>query len=539
MATNLVQLLMHELSSPRAWFLLLLPLFVLLGRCYPFRATKAARKKQKEIDVQHPLPPSPPALPVLGHLHLVGIRSPPHVSLQSIAEKQGGDLMLLRLGSMPALVVSSPRAAEAVLRTHDHVFASRPPSVAAEVVTYGRHDIGLAPYGEYWRQAKKLVTTHLLSVRRVRSFRHARMEEVSTAVARIGEAAAAGAPVDIHELVGTFTNDLACRAVMGKSFRQSEGWNELFREVAVDASALLGGFSIEELFPFLARFGVLSKVVCAKSERVRKRWDELLDRLIDDLESKPMAAAEAASDGKKDEDDHFISTLLSVRQEYGHTRGQMKAILLDVFFGMGTAATVLDYTVIQLLQNPRVMTKLQAEVRSSMRMQGRQGEEIVGEDDLNRMPYLRAVINESLRLRPATPILTPRFSMASCVVDGHVVPAGVRVLVNLWAIGRDARSWGADADEFVPERFLDGGGAARVSYRGNDFQFLPFGAGRRQCPGINFGMAQVEVMLANLVHRFDWELPPGKEAHDIDMSEDFGLVVHRKHKLLLFPKRCV
>ncbi|WVZ50339.1 hypothetical protein U9M48_001599 [Paspalum notatum var. saurae] len=252
-------------------------------------------------------PSSPTAFPCgaarLGHLHLVGLLSPPHVSLQSIAEKHGGDLMLLRLGSIPALVVSSPRAAEAVLRTHDHVFASRPQSLVAEIITYGHHDIGLARYREYWRQAKKHVTTHLLSVRRVRSFRHAREEEVRSVVARIGEAAGAGVPVDVHELVGSFTNDLACRAVMGKSFR-NQGRNELFREVAVGASALLGGFSIEEFFPFLARLGVLSNFVLAKSEGVRKRWDDLLDRLIDDIESKykPMAAeAETASDVKKDE----------------------------------------------------------------------------------------------------------------------------------------------------------------------------------------------------------------------------------------------
>jgi len=443
---------------------------------------------------------------------------------------------------MPALIVSSPRAAEAVLRTHDRVFASRPPSLVAEVLMHGRNDIGFAPYGEHWRQARKLVTTHLLTVKRVQSFRHARQEEVSAVVACIGEAAAAGAPVDVHELVGSFTNDLACRAVIGKSFR-SEDQNRLFQGVVADASALLGGFTVDEFFPFLTCFGILSKVVRAKSDRLRKRWDELLDRLIDDLESKykPMAVAavaEAASHVKKDEDDNFINTLLSVRQEYGYTRGQMKAILLDVFLGMGTAASVLDYTVIQLLQNPRVMTKLQAEVRSCVLQQG-QGEETVSEDDLNRMPYLRAVINESLRLHPATPLLTPHFSMATCVIDGLVVPAEVRVLVNLWAIGRDARFWGEDAEEFVPERFLDGGGAAHVSYWGNDFQFLPFGAGRRQCPGINFGMAQVEVMLANLVHRFDWELPPGKVARDIDMSEDLGLVVKRKHKLLLLPKLCV
>ena len=217
------------------------------------------------------------------------------------------------------------------------------------------------------------------------------------------------------------------------------------------------------------------------------------------------------------------STLIQF--SYGHPQ--------DVFFGgIDTAATVLENTVVELMKKPRVMRKLQAEVRSIVP----KGQEIVGEADLNGMTYLRAVIKESLRLRTVTPLLPPHLSMASCSIDGFVVPAGVRVLVNFLAIDRDARYWGEDAEEFVPERFLDGGSAADVGFKGNDFQFLPFGAGRRQCPGMNFGMAAVEVMLANLVHRFDWEMPTGKEAGDIDMSEEFGLVVHRKEKLLLAPK---
>jgi cytochrome P450 len=210
----------------------------------------------------------------------------------------------------------------------------------------------------------------------------------------------------------------------------------------------------------------------------------------------------------------------------------------DVFFGgIDTAASLLEYTIIELIQRPHVMKKLQAEVRSSLpqHQQGRQ--EIVREDDLHNMAYLRAVIKESLRLRTVTPLLAPHLSMTQCTIDGLVVPAGVHVLINVWAIARDARFW-EDAEEFVPERFLDGGSAADVGFRGTDFQFLPFSAGRRQCPGINFGMAAVEVMLANLVHRFDWEMPAGKAARDIDMSEEFGLVVHRKEKLLLKPKLC-
>ncbi|RLM65198.1 indole-2-monooxygenase-like [Panicum miliaceum] len=261
---------------------------------------------------------------------------------------------------------------------------------------------------------------------------------------------------------------------MGKPSSRNEGRSKLFRQLVVDTSPLLGGFHAEVFFPFLARFGVLSK-------RPRRWWDELLDGLIDDHESKqkPMAAA---SD-PKDKDEDFIHVLLSVRQEYGLTREHIKAILLDVFSGgIDTAASVLEYTVVELMQRPRVRRKLQAEVRSVVP----KGQEIVSEADLNLngMAYLRAVIKESLRLRPVTPLLAPHFSMASCSVDGFVVPAGVRVLVNVWAIGRNARYWGEDAEEFVPERFLDGGNARRASAsRGTTSSSCPSAPGAGSAPG--------------------------------------------------------
>ena len=168
---------MREMTSPRAWFLLLLPLLLLIVR---YSLANRQRQRPPLVVDDDRLPPSPPALPVLGHLHLVG--SLPHLSLRNLATKHGMDLMFLRLGAMPVIVVSSPTAAEAVLRTHDHVFASRPHSVVAEVVLYGSSDIGFAPYGDHWRKARKLVTTHLLTVRRVQSFRHAREEEVGCAL---------------------------------------------------------------------------------------------------------------------------------------------------------------------------------------------------------------------------------------------------------------------------------------------------------------------------------------------------------------------
>ncbi|KAL6903642.1 hypothetical protein ACP4OV_004455 [Aristida adscensionis] len=532
---NLAQKLMLEMTAPRAWLLsLLLPLFLVVACRLAGRAKRAGKWQQLEHgDGDHLLPPhSPPALPVLGHLHLIG--SLLHVSLRRLAMEHGPDLMLLRLGAMPVVVASSPRAAEAVLRTHDHVLASRPPQLSAEIVLYGPSTVGFSPYGEYWRQAKKLVTTHLLSAKKVRSFRHAREEEVSMVMSQIGAAAAAGAAVDVTQLLGTFTNDLACRGVMGRSFR-SEGRNKLFKQLVADTASVVVGFNVEEFFPFLARFGVLSKAVRAKSERLRRRWDELLDKLIQDHEGKYYGGGEtAASYPKDDEEDDFVHVLLSVREEYGLNKEQMKGILLDAFFGGEGTASLLEFTMAELMRRPEAMKKLQAEVRRSV-PEGEEAIAVITELNLADAAYLRAVIKESLRLHPVSPLIALHFSMAGCAVDGHAIPAGVRVVVNAWAMGRDARLW-EDAEEFVPERFAAGGAAAEVSFRGNDFQFLPFGAGRRMCPGINSAMAAVELVLVNLVHRFDWELPRGREGRDVDMSEEFGLFMHLKEKLVLVPK---
>lgn len=198
--------------------------------------------------------------------------------------------------------------------------------------------------------------------------------------------------------------------------------------------------------------------------------------------------------------------------------------------GTDTSFIVLEYAMVELMRKPHLMTKLQAELRGSVP----KGKEIVTEDDLmiSGMAYLKAVIKETLRLHPPAPLLVPHLSMADCDVEGYTVPSGTRVIVNGWALGRDGSCW-ESAEEFTPERFMEGGSSAAVDYKGNDFHFLPFGTGRRICPGINFAIATVEIMLANLMYHFDWELPEAGSV--IDMAESFGLTVHRKEKLLLVP----
>ncbi|CAM0908025.1 unnamed protein product [Alopecurus aequalis] len=514
---HLHELLLQARSPPAALLVLvtvLLASVVLLMVCRSGSGTTTARAPEEALSK---LPSPQGRLPVIGHLHLVG--SLPHVSLRNLAAQHGRDgLMLLRLGAVPTLVVSSPAAAQAVLRTHDHVFASRAHSPVTDILFYGSTDVAFCPYGDHWRQVKKIATTHLLTNRKVRSYRHARQHEVKLVMDKIRDAV--GAAVDLSDLLNAFTNDIVCHAVCGNSFRK-QGHNKLFRDLVEANSSLIGGFNIEDYFPALVKLDFIKRMVCAKARRVNKMWDDLLDSLIDDHGGRP-----ASSD-----DSDFIHVLLSVQQEYNLTRDHIKA-QLEIMFEAGTDTSfiVLEYAMVRLMQNPHLMTKLQAEVRSAVP----KGKEMVTEDDLNALSYLKAVIKETLRLHMPAPLLVPHLSMAECDINGYVIPSGTRTIINTWALARDPGGW-ERAEEFVPERFMEGGSAEAVDYKGNDFLLLPFGAGRRICPGINFAIVTIEIMLANLMYHFDWMLPPESAKSGISMTESFGVTVHRQEKLLLVP----
>ena len=179
----------------------------------------------------------------------------------------------------------------------------------------------------------------------------------------------------------------------------------------------------------------------------------------------------------------------------------------------------------ELMRNPKVMEKAQAEVREVLR-----GQAPMEEKDIHELNYLKLVIKETLRLHTPAPLVS-RECRERCEIDGYEIPAKTRVIINAWAIGRDPNSW-ENANEFSPERFVNN----PIDFKGRDFQFIPFGAGRRGCPGLSFAITSLEVALANLLYWFDWELPQGVKEEDLDMSEALGLTVHRKLPLYLVPK---
>uniref|UniRef100_A0ACD5V8J5 Uncharacterized protein n=1 Tax=Avena sativa TaxID=4498 RepID=A0ACD5V8J5_AVESA len=279
--------------------------------------------------------------------------------------------------------------------------------------------------------------------------------------------------------------DLVVRAVIGDRFDRSHELLEVIKEGKKIASDKI---SLCDLFPSSWIASLLSGTTRRAEENSRKMF-ELMDCVIRQHQERRAAAS---GNPEEEEEEDTVDVLLRLQKDGGHevplTMGTIRSVIRDLFNGGGETA-VIEWVMAQLMRNPRVMQKAQAELRESLR-----GRRTVTEDDLVNVRYLKLVIKETLRLNTPVPLLLPRECRETCKVMGYDVPKGTTVFVNAWAIGRDPRYW-ADAEDFVPERFESGGGA--VDFNGTDFEFIPFGAGRRMCPGMALGLASHEIVLAS------------------------------------------
>ncbi|XP_027346738.1 cytochrome P450 71A22-like isoform X2 [Abrus precatorius] len=451
-------------------------------------------------------PPSPPTLPLIGNLHQLGLL--PHRTLHSLAQKYG-PLMLLHFGKVPALVVSSAEAAREVMKTHDLVVSDRPQSKVWKILFYDTKDMASASYGKSWRNLRSLSVCHLFSSKKVQSFGRVREEETLRMMGHIKKCCSSSLQVNLSELLGLLSNDVICRVALGRRYRGVEGKG--FERVLLEFDELVGTVSIGDYMPWL---DWLSKVngLYGRAKRVAKYLDQFLDEVIDEHIS---GGSRNSKDGLEAERD-FVDVLLSL--EKTDTEG-FPVDRNDMFVaGTETTHATMEWAMTELLKHPIVMHKLQNEVRSVVGNKTH-----VTEDDLGQMKYLKAVIKETFRHHPSVPVI-PRKSSEDIKVNGYDIAAGTQVLVNVWAIGRDPSSWYQPL-EFNPERFLNNS----IDFKGHDFELIPFGAGRRGCPGMLFAIATIEMVIANLVHQFDWALPCGE---DLNMSENPGMAILRKFPLM-------
>ncbi|KAL7617959.1 hypothetical protein Lser_V15G01077 [Lactuca serriola] len=502
---------MMFLSFDLPLFPLILTLIVLL-LFIPYKMFSSASKTRKNQ------PPSPRKLPIIGNLHQLG--SNPHRSLQALTQAHG-PLVLIQLGSVPVLVASTAEAAREILKTHDVIFANRPKLSIPDTLTYGSKNIAFSQYGEYWRQVRSIAVLALLSSRRVQSFRRVREEETRLLIDKIGENC--GSLVDLGDLLNSLTNNIVCRVALGRTYHGMK-FNDLLARFAY----LLGAFSVGNYIGWLSWVDRLSGLE-ARTKKVAEEFDEFLESVLEEHINKKRAV-EGDIGGENYENQDYVDILLDAQREnttnFILDRDIIKATIIDVFAaGTDTTFAAIEWAISELIRHPRVMKKLQKEVSEIA-----QGKSMISEEDLEKMHYLHAVLKETLRLHTPLPLLISRKSSEYVKLMGYDIQAGTQVIINAWAIGRDPSLW-EDAEEFKPERFLN----SCIDYKGVHFEFLPFGAGRRGCPGIQFAIVIKELVLANLVYKYDLALPDDVRGEELDMSEYTGLTLHRKFPLLVVP----
>ncbi|KOM47170.1 hypothetical protein LR48_Vigan07g087400 [Vigna angularis] len=441
------------------------------------------------------LPPGPWKLPIIGSLHhLVG--SLPHHRLRELAKKHG-PLMHIQLGEASTVVVSSPEVAKNVMKTYDAIFAQRPHQIGADIMCYGSTDIVTAPYGGYWKQLRRICSQELLSNARVRSFRSIREAEVLNLVRYIETNT--GSCVNLSEKVACLTSAITARAAFGEKCKDQEEFISLVKKLVKISEHL----AIFYLFPSHKWLHVISGEK-PRLEKLHKKYDVIIENIITEAE-KNIGEVEVNS---------LLSVLLNMKNqgalEYPLTIDNIKAVMWTLFAaGTDTSSAIIEWVMLEMLENPKEMNKAREEVR---RVFGNKG--YMNEESLEELKYLKAVIKETLRLHPPSPLLLPRECKESC---------------DAWAIGRDPDYWN-DPDKFYPERFMN----SQIDYKGSHHEFIPFGAGRRMCPGMSFGTNIIELCLAQLLYYFNWELPNGNK-ENLEMTEALGAFSRRKTDLVLVP----
>ncbi|XP_030511215.2 cytochrome P450 71D11-like [Cannabis sativa] len=475
------------------------------------------------------LPPGPWRLPLVGNMHqlisLLGSKSLlPHHTFRDLAQKHG-PLMYLKIGQIPTLIVSSPEYTKEVLRTHDLVFASRPQTLAAKIIAYDCTNLAFAPYGEYWKQLRKICMKELLSPARVQTFQPIREEELFKLVQ--GIASNVGLPMNITQMVKASTYSITSRAAFGK---KSSDHDE-FILIVEEALKVAGSFRFGEVFPSLSFLDWITRV---KYESFKLRSSRIMEDIIKEHRKENENIMSRETNGKKED---LVDVLLKFHDKkngddvgFTLTIDNIKAVIWDIFIaGSETSALTVDWAMVEMMRNQRVMKKAQDEVREVF---GRNGSR--DESSINEMKYLKSLVKETLRLHPPAPLLLPRESREKCKINGYEIPKKTRMMINIWAIGRDSKYW-IEPESFIPERFV----GSSIDFKGSNFEFIPFGAGRRICPGMSFGITNVELSLALLLYHFDWKLPNGMEPKDLDMTEFSAITLRRKADLYLIPTNYV
>ncbi|XP_076944195.1 cytochrome P450 CYP82D47-like [Bidens hawaiensis] len=468
-----------------------------------------------------PVPQASGAWPIVGHLNLFnGSSDLPHRALATMAVKYG-PIFTVRLGIHRVLMVNSWQVAKEIFTTHDVIISNRPKYLASKILGYNNGMFGFTPYGPYWREMRRIISLELLSNRRLEKLKHVRISELDNSIKNLYELWREKRDdqrqvlVEMKKWFGEFNINVILRMVVGKRYSgaaSSEEEEEMkrSREVMRNFFHFLGLFVAADALPFLGWLDLGGHEKAMK--KVAQEIDSMAEKWLHEHRSKRNSCESVE---EKDFMDVLISAVDSSEglTEYDSDTIIKSATMVLIASSADTTTVMLTWALSLLLNNSHSLKKTQEELDLVV---GRDRQ--VNESDITNLVYLQAVVKETLRLYPAGRLGGLRQFSEDCTVAGYHVPKGTWLMVNLWKLQQDPEIW-SNPLEFKPERFLDEN-HKHVDVIGSHFELIPFGAGRRCCPGISLALQVLHLVLATLLQNFDISTPGGAP---VDMTEAIGM----------------
>lgn len=425
--------------------------------------------------------------------------------------------MSLQLGSLTTVVISSVDLAKDLFLNHDLSFSSRIITDASQAMSHYKFSIAWLPVSPKWRSLRKICAVQLFTKKSLGATELLRQEKVQELIEYVGECCRNGQTVEIGGAIFTTLLNLLSNTFFSIDLvsHSSAAVSQEFKDVVWALMETNGKPNLADFFPILGCCDLLG--VRRNAEAYFRKFFAIFDDII-----------EKKLSGDHSSDNDVLATLLKINQEEDSdlSLDDIKHLLIDLFVaGTDTTSSTLEWAMTELLRNPTKLVKAQVELEEIL---GKDG--LIRESDIGRLPYLQAVVKETLRLHPPASFLIPRKAENDVDFRGYIVPKNSQVLVNVWATNRDPSAW-QDPTNFFPERFL----GSKIDFKGQHFELLPFGSGRRVCPGLSLAYRMLHLILANLLHCFNWKLENGMTEEDVDMTELFGLSLHKAMPLFAVP----
>ncbi|KAI9079906.1 hypothetical protein K1719_038152 [Acacia pycnantha] len=469
----------------------------------------------------HRFPPGPRPYLIIGNILDIG--SNPLLSITNLS-KTYGPIMSLRLGTRTVIVISSPEIAKEAFHNHDLDFSGRTFPDSARGLDHHQFSIAWLPISPQWKALRRACVTNLFSTLKLDSTQVLRQSKVGDLINHVHELSIKGEAVDLAEAAFTTVLNSISNMLFSRDFAcYGSDKSQEYKKLVVGILHEAGRPNVSDIFPILSFLDL-------QEARARMRgYCKTLYELFEDIleERLSFRGSKMESKGYNDVLDSFIDLIQDDSSQL--SRDDVLHLFLDLFLaGTDTTSTTLEWAMAELIRNPEQMAKAKTELQqvvgqSSVKLE---------ESTVSKLPFIQAVIKETLRLYPPAPFLPPHKAICDVELCGFLVTKNAELTVNMWAMGRDPSIW-EDPNLFLPDRFLEG----EIDFKGSDFEFIPFSAGRRICPGLPLATRVLGFMLASLMYHFDWKVPDGLKPEDMDMSQNNGITLHKAQPLRAIPVR--